>query len=259
MTGQLDEALVALLKSALPGLFGGAPPLVSASASAGDFVLDASSQDAQASEPRPDDRTDQLPFNAGAPAGPYLLTQSPDTGARRVWLTTDLGDRIALAASEVMFDSVEPRRFTLQLRPERDLAGVTGVQVLYGVTAVFAKLKLTQSLALALQSADVAALDKAEALAVAVIALNRPQLVAAGNDALRESDYGAQIEIKTLHITKGGSPGAGMRRLELSADIEVKATRALFEGEGAPILRIRSPGSTAGPARPVDVKIDVEA
>lgn len=257
MTGHLDEAIVALLRGALPELFGGTTPAVAAHVAAGEFLLDAGSQDAQASEPRPDSRIDRLAFNAAAPAGPYMLTQPPDTSIRKVRLTTSLGDRLALAANEVAFDLAESRRFTLILRPDRDLTGVTGVEVLYGVTAVFAKLKLTQDLALTLQAADEAALDRAEAMAVAVITLNRSRLVAAGNEKLTEADYGAEIEIKTLTLLKGSAPSATTRRVELRAEVELKATRALVEGEGAPILRIHSPGSIGGSARPVDVKIDV--
>ncbi|HMX28819.1 MAG TPA: hypothetical protein PKC13_24745, partial [Blastocatellia bacterium] len=78
MTGKLDEANKDLLVQALPGLLGGATPAVQASVTGDLFELDPRSADAVAGEPRPDDRTDNLPFNPAQPAGPYTLTQTPD-------------------------------------------------------------------------------------------------------------------------------------------------------------------------------------
>ncbi|HKP87309.1 MAG TPA: hypothetical protein VJZ26_14490 [Blastocatellia bacterium] len=259
MTGRLDEAIKALLVEALPALLGGAAPIVQSSITSDLFELDPNSADAAASEPRPDDRVDNLPFNPDQPAGPYTLTQPPDPGPRRVRLTSDLGDRIALTDGEVQLDAVDSRRFTLNLRPDRDLTGVNGVQVLYGVTAVYAKLKFGQDLAVQLQSNDAAKLEQAEALAVAVIALNRPQLIEQGREIFREGDYGAEMEVKSLHLIKGTTPAANTRLLHFRAEIELKATRALADDEGKPIQRIRTAARPLDARRAVDIRIDVEA
>jgi hypothetical protein len=259
VTGHLDDTLTALLARELPSLFGGAAPLVQATVKAELFELDPSSVDAQASEPRADDRIDDLPFDAARPDGPYVLSQVPDPGPRKVRLTTVQGDRIALASHEVQFDAARPDRFTLALREGRDLTGVTGVQVLYGITSVFTKLKYGQDLTLQLQAADAAAADRAAALAVAAIALNRPQLITAGAETLSEGNYGVQIEIKVLHLVKGTAPLTNTRLLQFRAEIELKATRALAADEGKPIRRISSVGVPVDARRPVDIRVDVDA
>jgi hypothetical protein len=259
MTGRLDEALRALLIEALPTLFVGTPPAVEAAITSDVFALDPGSVDAAASEPRPDDRTDRLPFDPAQPAGPYRLTQTPDPGPRRVYLTSDLGDRIALSSSEVSFDATDARQFVLSLRAERDLQGINGVLVLYSVTAVFAKLKYGQELVLQLQASDSVVLDRAEALTVAVVALNRQRLLAQARETLQAGDYGAEIETRSLQLLRGTAAGANIRRLHFTAEMELKATRALAADEGRPIVRIRTTSRPSDPLRPVDIHIDVEA
>ena len=111
MTGNLDEALEELIVEALPGLFGGASPAVELEISSDLFEIDPASTDAAASEPRPDDRTDEFPFDPDNPAGPYTLSQPPYPGPRRVRLATDSGDRVALRESEVIWDEIDPRVF----------------------------------------------------------------------------------------------------------------------------------------------------
>ncbi len=257
MTGQLDEALLALLRSALPSLFGGGAPAVQLAALPGVFTLDASSTDAEAGQPRSDAASDTLPFVAAAPQGPYQLSRPPDTSVRKVRLATAAGDLIPLADAEVVFDPLDLRRFTLALRPSRPLAGVTGVRVLYGVTAVFAQLKYVQDLSLELKSTDAVALERAQTLAMAVLALNRPSLVAGGAGTEQADAYGAAITVKALHFVSGDAPATDRRRIALRAEFELKAQRALAEGEGAPIQHIRSPGSTSD--RPVDIQMQVDA
>jgi hypothetical protein len=258
MTGKLDEALKSLLVQSLPALFGGATPPIQVEVSSELFELDPRSAEPAASEPRPDDRTDTLPFDAAHPEGPYLLAQIPDVGPRRVWLTTSLNDRIPLTPAEVKWDRAEARRFTLPLRAGRDVTGVTGVEVLYSVTAVFAKIKYVANLAVELRSSDPARIEQAAALAVAVIALNAPQLVAAAPEKFREADYGAEIAVETFRLLKGIASGANTRRLEFRAEIALKATRALGAQEGRPIQRIRTVSQPLDPLRPVDIRIDLE-
>ena len=259
MTGKLDEALKALMAEALPSLFAGATPPVQLTIASDRFEVDPESADATASEPRPDNRLDNFPFDSDNPAGPYTLTQSPYPGPRRVRLITEIGDSVALRESEVIWDEVDSRRFTLALRPSRELTGIASVQVLYGVTAIFTKIKAVQTLTVQLQSSNAEQLEQAEALAVAVIELNRPHLVEAAQATFEDGDYGAVLEIKSLQLTKGTSPAANQRVLTLQAKIELKATRALREDEGRPIQRIRTPGRPLDPERKVDVHIEVEA
>lgn len=261
MIGNLASALAALIKAALPGLFGGVPPVIALSVSSISFELDPKSADAAASEPRPDDRTDTLPFDPMHPAGPYTLTQPPYPGPRRVRLVTSTGERLALQDSEVSWDDTDSRIFTLQPRPSRQLTGFSNVQVLYGVTAIFTKLKATQTLNIQLQASDghTDQLEAAEALVVTVIELNRQQLGDQAHAAYTDGDYGANIEIKQLALSKGTSPTADIRLLTLQADVELKATRALRADEGKPITHIITPGQPLDPNHLVNVRIDTDA
>ena len=81
----LENAIVDLLKSALPSLFAGAD------AATASFLLDTwdfdpLSADPVAGQPGPEDAVDELPFNPVAPAGPYALTRPPYPGPKRVYL-----------------------------------------------------------------------------------------------------------------------------------------------------------------------------
>src|SRR5829696_5478139 len=149
MTGGLPQALETLLTSSLPSLFGGAVGLTVAG---GLLEIDQEqSADATASEPRPDDRVDDLEFDPEDPAGPYTLTQPPYPGPRRVWLITESDDRITLRPEEVIWDRTDARVFSLALRPQRDVSAVTGIRVLYGVAAIYTKVKAVQTLSLQLE------------------------------------------------------------------------------------------------------------
>jgi hypothetical protein len=258
MYGKLDEALKALLTEALPSLFGGDLPLVTLATTGDRFDLDKLSAEAAASEPRPDDRTDNLPFDKAKPAGPYTLTQQPDPGPRRVRLTTALKDRIALRDEEVRWDATDPRRFLLQLRPERDLKDITGVQVLYSITAVYLKLKVAHNFSIELEASSMENAERAESLAVGVIALNRQRLIDQSASAFEDGDYGVAVNVKSLQLLNG-TAAQQKRTLNFSAEIELKVTRALAEDEGAPIERIRTTTRPVNPQLAVDIHIDVEA
>jgi hypothetical protein len=261
MLGRLDQTLQALITGALPGLFGGASPPMRLRITPDVFEVDPHSADAAASEPRPDNRTDQFSLDPADPDGPYTLTRSPYPGPRRVRLLASTGDRIPVTDSEVVWDAVEPRRFSLRLRPTRDLAGVTAVQVHYGVTAVFTTLKAAQNISIGVQAAEGAAdrLGEAEALVAGVIALNRQQLIDGSRATFSDGDYGTEVAVTSLTLVGGGGPEPSTRPLTLRAEVEVKATRALRADEGVPIERIRTPGQPLDPRRPVDIRIDVEA
>jgi len=258
MYDRLNEAVKVLLAESLPSLFGGDDPAVKVGTTDNRFTLDASSAEAIASEPRPDDRADELAFDPDNPAGPYQLAVVPEPGPRRVRLTTKLKDRITLREDEVAWDGADPRLFTLQLRQGRDLADVTGVQVLYSVTAVYLKLKIAHTFSLLLESTSAQKVQQAESLAVAVIALNRQRLLDEGAYEFEEGDYGVAATVKSLKLVEG-TASPKKRTLDFNAEIELKATRAMSEDEGRPILRIRTEGLPADPGRPVDIRIDVEA
>ena len=110
-----------------------------------------------------------------------------------------------------------------------------------------------------LESGDARKLNEAQALAVAVVELNRPHLIAAARAAFEDGDYTADIELKSLTLQNGAAPAATERTLTLAADIEMKARRALREDEGKPITSIRSPGRPADPARPIDIDVELNA
>jgi len=258
MIGQLADVLKSLLTTSLPGLLGGAAPAVQASVVPDLFTIDPQSVEADAGEPRVDDQTDTLPFNAANPGGPYTLTKPPMPGPKRVRLATPAGDRIALQDSEVVWDRVNGKAFTLQLRHDRDLSGVNGVEVLYGVVAVFVKIKALQKLALQLQSANPAQLGQARDLAIAVVELNRKQIVEQAGASFQDGDYSAVVAVRSLKLLSGTAPAANTCLLQFTAEVEVKGTRALAADEGAPIVRIASPGRAPDPKRPVDVEIGVD-
>lgn len=258
MTGGLPDALETLLTNSLPGLFGGGA--VGLSVGAGLLEIDQEqSADATASEPRPDDRVDDLGFDPEDPAGPYTLTQPPYPGPRRVWLVTGAADRLPLRSEEVVWDRTDARVFSLALRPQRDVSAVTGIRVLYGVTAVYTKVKAVQTLDVRLATSDAGLLERAESLVVAVIQLNRQQLADEARAIYEDGDYGAAVELKNVGLVRGTTPEDDVRLLLLRAELEFKASRALGEDEGAPIERILTPGRPPDPDRPIDVHIDVEA
>jgi hypothetical protein len=258
MTERLASTLRALLGEGLPSLFGGATPPVQLAIVEMAFTMDAHADDAEAGAPRIDDQTDLLPFNVAVPAGPYTLSKPPAPGARRVRLVTASGDRIPLSGSEIHWDPVDSAVFTLVPRPGRDLTHISNVEILYGVVGVFVKAGLTQAFGVQLQAADAAQLAQAEALAVSVLLLNRKRIIDGANASFSDGVYGAQITVHTLKFVRGTSPAANTRLLEFSAELELKATRALAADEGRPITRIASPGRPADADRPVDIDIKVD-
>lgn len=237
MIGNVEGALSALLVEALPDLFGGATPKVQLTVMTETLELDPSSAEAIAGEPRPDDRVDALAFDPAKPQGPYTLTQPPYEGPRRVRLRTNGGDMVMLKDSEVSWDAVSPRTFQLALRPERDVSSVSKVEVAYSVLSVFTVLKAKQALGVKLSSADADARERAEALVLSVVALNRQRLIDQGRKVYQTPSYGAEVVVKTLQILGTSATGEDPPQLTLQAALEIKATRALEEGEGATILR----------------------
>jgi hypothetical protein len=259
MLGRLDESLRQLLIDSLPTLFGGAAPAVQVTTVDELFVVDPQSAEAEAGDPRVDDQIDQLPFDPAAPAGPYTLTKPPLPGPRRYRLTSALGDRVPLTDGEVLPSPEDSRVFRLQPRPDRELGGFNGLQVLYGVTAVFVRLKGQLTFKAQLQSSDPVRLEQAEALAVAAVALNRRALVERSPQSFSDADYSATVSLDSLVLDRTTAPSASIRLLHYAGEVVVKATRALGADEGRPILRIRTPGEPIDPDRPVAIRIGVDA
>lgn len=259
MTGDLPEALKSLLTTSLPGLFGDTANAVGLTVGGGLLEVDRQqSADATAGEPRQEDRVDTLGFDPASPAGPYRLGQPPYPGPRRVWLVAGEG-RFPLIPGEVTWDRTDTRNFSLALRPQRDVSAVTGVRVLYGVAAIFTTVKAVQTLELQLETPDTGLMERAEALVIGVIQLNRQHLIDEARTSYSGGNYGASVELKDLTLIGGSRPATDARLLTLRADVELRAKRALGEDEGAVIEHIRTPGRPVDEDRPIDVYIDVEA
>ena len=146
MIGNLNTAIPNLLSAALPGLLGGAAPVVALSVSSAEFKLDPQSAESSITDARPDDRLDSFAFNPAAPPAFFTLTQPPYPGPRRVRLVTSQGDRINLQSSEVTWNPNDERLFSLSLRPIHDLALVNGVQWQIGAWSIAGLLLTGQSL-----------------------------------------------------------------------------------------------------------------
>lgn len=262
MTGNLATVLKDLIEAALPGLFSGSGR-VSMKVNSDLLEIDPHSTEAGASEPRPDDRLDRIEVNSAEQlAGPHRLSLPPYPGPRRVRLEIhdgDLIDYVTLRDDEAVWDTVDPQQFTLALRPHHNLDGVRAVQVLYGVTAVFTRLRGSQTLSIELQSTSAARLEEAAALVLAVFQLNQPRLMRDAAALYEAGDYGAQIEFKTLRLSQIARPSDQVCLITLLAEIELKATRALLETEGAPIRRIITPGQPDDPQRRIIIEPTIDA
>lgn len=244
MSGTLEQLLTDLVTEALPGLFAGEASPVKLNVSSNLFEVDPQSADSAANEPRPDDHVDNFPFDVQNPSESYSLRQSPYPTPCRIYLITDAGDRIPLQNDEVIWNKASPGVFSLQIRPNRELAGVKQIEVLYSVAAIFTKFKAVQTLTLKLQSKNAENLDKAEALVIAVIELNRERLVGKKLASYSEGEYEVNLDVKSLKLLKGTGSDGGDRLLTFQAEIELKATRTLRDDEGKPIKRIMTSGSS---------------
>lgn len=254
----LQNAFHELLKAEFPEVFGGETAVVALEFPAHVWIFDPSSAEATAGEPAQDEAQDQLPFDPAGPEGPYSLSRMPYPGPRRVYLRTPAGDRLVLGPAEVHWSAIDSREFTLHPKPTRALAGFDIVEVLYGVTAVFTKLKSLHEMQVSLSADGSATAERAELLALAAFALGREAVMKAGAFAESGGGYEALGEIKSLKLRRGSAPSQGIRTLTLDAEVELKVSRALGEDEGRPITRILSPGKAPG-ERKVDVGIDVQA
>jgi hypothetical protein len=254
----LSTALDELLRARLPGLLGGASPTVSLAVERAALTVEALPRGAADAEPRSHDGFDLLPLNG---TGPYTLTQPPAAGPRRVWLQGDIG-RITLRDNDVSWDDANPRQFTLDLTA-RDLTGLTHVGVRYSVTAVRTTLQAVQVVRIVLSAADAGALEGAEALVLAVLALEMAAVSDASAAEYLDGDYSASVTTEAIELS--GTPAPPVvtepdeRVIEVKARSRFEVGRALHDDEGQPIERVRTPGQPVRPGHPVDVRIDVDA
>lgn len=232
MIGNLDTVLRAALLAAL-----GSPPKVALHVLEGPLEL-VPLRDEAAGEPRPVDTSEQLPISPAAPAGPYRLSGAPLGAAQSVHLRADDGRSMLLRPQEVAWSREDRRRFELRLAPARDLAGVTQVEVRYSIPAVFTELQATQTLQVQLKAASALDLATAEVLCLAVIALERGRLAEQVQGSYAGGTYGATVRLKSLSPTMVTVADKESRLIELRAELTMRVTRALVEGEGALIERV---------------------
>jgi hypothetical protein len=251
---ELDVALANLLASALPDLFGGATPVVRTSIATDALEIVARESEQTSGDARPTDQLDALPYDPGAPHGPFTLTRPPYPGPRRVRLRSPVATT-TLDHTEVAWDSADPRVLRLNLRASRDTSTVTAVEVLYAITAVFATIAVKRTLVVSLdaKAADAGRLAAGVALALAVVELNREALGAAAAVAYADGAYGAASRVKRLRVIGVSTPAATKRLLTLQADVALTVDRALLDFEGSPIRSILTPGVAADPKRPVQI------
>lgn len=245
----LVAAVTDILRDGLPGLFGGTPA-VTLTVDRADLAVEQVPGGVAETEPRLVDGLDVLPFDG---PGPYTLTRPPASGPRQVRLDGERG-RIALRDNEISW--LDPSRFTLVLG-DRDVTGSTEVRVRYSVIAVHTCVRVTQTIHIGLAGVDAVALERAEALVLALLALEGRRLAAASGDEYADGDYGATVRIESVETVASSAAGDGGRVLEVRTRCDVTATRALRAGDGASIVAIHGPG---GPSRrPVDIPIAVDA
>jgi len=241
----LQNAIDALLKSALPSLFCGAGG-ATATFSADTWDFDRLSADPIAGEPGPEDAVDELGFDPAAPAGPYALTRPPYPGPKRVYLRSMRGDLVALRNTEVVWNAADTASFSVVPGAGRVLTGFDHLHVMYGVVAAATRLKSLHQMALHITAADAEQAERAFALSLAVLVMNREALVRAASFSWTAGGYQADGTLKTLRLTSGSSPDAARRTLALEAEVELRLERLLCDDAGRPIERMLSPARSPG-------------
>ena len=250
MIGHLTTTLQNLLTESLPDLLVGenAPVTLTIRTEQTQFSGDPTIQNTTASTPRVEDYTDRLPFQGNESSEPYRLTQVPYPGRQQVWLITEEGDLISLQTSEIIWDTTDSRNFRLSLNPDRDIASITHVEVLYGISVIETTLNAVQHVNLIFQppqtdQPDVTQtenrLQGAEALAIAVLTLNRPYLLAQTPVPYASGNYRATVQIQNIQLVQSTTnPNAHQHVITLKADLIMKATRILGEEQSLPIKHI---------------------
>lgn len=253
----LENAIANLLQRELPSLFTGAGA-ASATFSVDTWDFDRLSADPVAGQPGPEDAVDELAFDPAAATGPYALTRPPYPGPKRVYLRATSGELVALASAEVLWNPANPAAFSIQPLATRDLTGFDHLHIMYGVVAAATRLKTLHKLTLQIAGADAGSSEKAFALALAVLVLNRDALLRDGGFAWTAGGYQAEGVVKTLKFSAGAVPAPTSRTLLLEAEVDLRLERLLAEDEGKPIVRILSSGRTPG-SKPVDIDPAIQA
>ena len=241
----LQNAISTLLKSALPSLFSGSAA-ATATFSGDVWDFDRLSADPIAGEPGPEDAVDELAFDPLAPAGPYSLTRPPHPGPKRVYLRSTRGELVALRSAEVAWKPDDPAAFSVVPGAARDLSGYDRLHVMYGVVAAATRLRSQHTLTLGIAGADAESAEKAFALALAVLVMNREGLVRGASFSWSAGDYQVEGSVKALKFSSGSSPGPALRTLALEVEVDLRVDRMLTEGEGRPMARILAAGEGTG-------------
>lgn len=243
MTSNLGNALRTLITESLPNLFDGDSPPLTLNFSRADSQFDRNPSIGSnaVSEPRRGDRLDSFSFTPDNPN--YHLTQPPYPGARRVSLVSTDGDSLPLTDTEIIWDETDSQNFSLNLQPNRDLNNITQIEVLYSVTAVFTTVDAVESVSLTVETSDTqqeneAQLDRATALIIAIVELNRPRLINDARIIYESENYRTQIMVKSLQLTDASSSESNQRQLNFTADTLLQVSRALGTDEGRAIEKI---------------------
>jgi|SRR5437868_3186696 len=253
----LENAIVDLLKSALPSLFAGAGA-ATATFPTDTWDFDPLSADPVAGQPGPEDAVDELPFNPVAPAGPYALTRPPYPGPKRVYLHSAAGELAALGNAEVIWSPANAAAFSLAPRAGRDLSGFDHLQVQYGVVAAATRLKTKHKLTLEIGASTAAAAEQALVLSLSVLVFNHDALMRQGGFSRTSGGYQAAGNVKMLKFSSGSAAAASSRSLLLEVEMDLRLERLLGADEGKPILHILSPGKVPG-TKPIDIDPALQA
>jgi hypothetical protein len=253
----LQNAIVDLLKSALPALFTGAGA-ASVTFPTHAWSFDPLSADPVAGEPGPEDAVDHLPFDPTTPTGPYALTRPPYPGPKRVYLRSATGELVPLGNAEVTWNPSDPASFTVTPRPGRELSGFDHLEIQYSVVASATRLETLHKFTLQITTADPSAAGQALALSLSVLTLNRVTLMNRGRFSWNSGGYQAEGIVTTLKFSAGSVPEASARTLDMEAGIDLRLERLLGDDEGKTIVRIFSPGRTAS-SKPIDIDPAVQA
>lgn len=257
--GDLAAVLRGLLAAASPDLFGGATPAVTL-ALADESTIFGSAPHNDPFAPRRESRREDFPFHPQQPHGPYRLGTPPAAGPRVVRLVVNEAVAATLHDDEVDW-SVAPdgQSFALTPRPHRKFAGITGVQVVYGVNAVSATLLGTSKATVSLSGGDDQVHHAAD-LALAVLTLNADRLLTNVRTEVHLGDYTTarritSISLASIQTVVTGNDQATCR-LTLALSVKEEVRRALREFEGGPIVRIITPGRPVTGPVTIDPAID---
>lgn len=238
----LQNAIHRLLIGALPSLFTGSGA-ATATFSADTWDFDRLSTDPIAGEPGPEDAVDELAFDALAPAGPYTLTRLPYPGPKRVYLRATNGALVALRSAEVAWNPDDPASFSVVPGAARVLSGYDHLHVMYGVVAAATRLRSLHTLTLGIVGADADHAEKAFALTLAVLVMNRDVLLRAASFSWTAGDYQVEGSVKALKFSSGASPGPALRTLALEVEVDLRVDRLLAERDGRPLAGTFVPGT----------------